>query len=212
MDEYILVLIVIIVLILMFPRCSPIIGLAGIFFAIILMGMTNKSQMSNSIKSESMTNNKRSKDIRTNCGNLCKDHEPDAEPEDVYSKDIYSEDLINESKDLINKSKDFINNSEKKGNPFNIDNRAYDSEPDYMWNRDEKYTSCYPAIGYEINNCNLYEKPDIDESLSRLAPLRQRDKKAIDGYVTKNANYYKKHYGRELDEEENKRWWGNDEY
>jgi len=52
----------------------------------------------------------------------------------------------------------------------------------------------------------------IDDRLARLAPLRARDKRALDGAVDKNMHYFKKMYSTELDMAEKKRWWGANEY
>lgn len=89
---------------------------------------------------------------------------------------------------------------------------AYYNPNGFKWMEDESYTNCYEPPSYDIENCNLYSYLPFDEANARMASLRQRDKKCLDGWVTKNANYYKKHFGRELAEEEAKRWWGNQEY
>ena len=89
----------------------------------------------------------------------------------------------------------------------------------YPWMGSPTYSSAYrppppfKAIGSRgAYKCNINDYPTYDEQHARLAALRQRDKKAIDGWVTKNANYYKKNFGRELDDAEKQQWWGNDEY
>jgi hypothetical protein len=89
----------------------------------------------------------------------------------------------------------------------------------YPWMGSPTYTSAYKppppfkAIGSSgALKCNINDYPNFDESNARLAALRQRDKRAMDGYVTKNANYYKRHFGRELEDAEKQQWWGNDEY
>ena len=81
------------------------------------------------------------------------------------------------------------------------------------WMQNEKYNTCYSELTPSLQNmqpANSYLS--FDEAHSRLAALRQRDKRCIDGAIAKNANYYKKHFGDELDVAENERWWGNDEY
>ena len=85
----------------------------------------------------------------------------------------------------------------------------------YPWSSNQSYSTCYQPVlsGIDFSqNCNTGAYLGIDEANSRLAALRQRDKRAIDGAVSKNANYYKRHFAKELDEAENKRWWGNQEY
>lgn len=87
---------------------------------------------------------------------------------------------------------------------------AYDDQ--YPWGSNQSYTDCYPGPNRELNGCNINSYVSIDEANTRQVSMRTRDKKVMDGVVTKNANYYKKNFGKELDEAENKRWWGNDEY
>ena len=82
----------------------------------------------------------------------------------------------------------------------------------YPWGSNQSYTDCYPGPNRELNGCNMNDYMGIDEANTRQVQLRTRDKRVIDGHITKNANYYKRHFGKELDESENKRWWGNDEY
>ena len=89
--------------------------------------------------------------------------------------------------------------------------RFRESNP-YAWMSNPKYTGCYPQVPYEVTGCNLGAYLPFDEANSRMAALRQRDKKTLDGYVTKNSNYYKKHFANELGEAEQKRWWGSNEY
>lgn len=97
-------------------------------------------------------------------------------------------------------------------NKTELGSNAYYNPNGFKWMEDESYTNCYEPPSYDIENCNLYSYLPFDEANARMASLRQRDKKCTDGWVTKNANYYKKHFGRELAEEEAKRWWGNQEY
>lgn len=93
-------------------------------------------------------------------------------------------------------------------------------ENPYLWMSNPEYSTCYQPIqmGYydlpenDQSYCNLGAYMGYDEANSRMSALRQRDKKTLDGWATKNMNFYKKHYGRELNQAENKRWWGNDEY
>lgn len=82
----------------------------------------------------------------------------------------------------------------------------------YPWSSNQGYTECYPGPNRELNGCNINDYMGIDEANTRQVAMRTRDKKVLDGYVSKNANYYKRHFSKELDESENKRWWGNDNY
>lgn len=74
------------------------------------------------------------------------------------------------------------------------------------------YGTCYePArpvfgsSGAEIDNT-------VDANLTLLAQKRQRDKKAADGWALKDADYFRHNYDWELDDYENKPWWGRAEY
>lgn len=53
---------------------------------------------------------------------------------------------------------------------------------------------------------------DVDGANTRMARARARDRRCIDGAVTKGADYYKYHFGSELDDTERRVWWGNNEY
>jgi hypothetical protein len=65
---------------------------------------------------------------------------------------------------------------------------------------------------YDLNDANFYAQMDGDEKIMMTNQLKTRDKECIDGYVSRNSDYYKKNFGDELDEFEKKRWWGNAEY
>lgn len=92
-------------------------------------------------------------------------------------------------------------------------NYNYKEKDPYGFMQNEKYGTCYPPPPYDVNNCDIYSYLPFDEANSRMATIRQhRVKKGQDGWASKNSNYYKKFYGDELNQEEHKRWWGNDEY
>lgn len=69
----------------------------------------------------------------------------------------------------------------------------------------------------EVEPMKLTVAPDddmnatsIDAKMNQFADKRRlRDKRAIDGRVSKTANYYKYHFDGELDETEKRVWWGN---
>ena len=52
----------------------------------------------------------------------------------------------------------------------------------------------------------------VDTNIARYALGRNRDRDAIEGYITKDSSYYKYHYAEELINEEAKPWWGRDEF
>lgn len=81
-----------------------------------------------------------------------------------------------------------------------------------QWNTNQGYTECYKPIPWDVNNCNIYERMDIDEKNSQHWRAANRDKKIIEGWASKNADYFRKNYYNELEKEESKRWWGRDEY
>lgn len=92
-------------------------------------------------------------------------------------------------------------------------NYNYREKDPYGFMQNEKYGTCYPPPPYDVNHCDIYSYLPFDEANSRMATIRQqRVKKGQDGWASKNSNYYKKFYGDELNQEEHKRWWGNDEY
>ena len=89
------------------------------------------------------------------------------------------------------------------------DNYSSDKFP---YGSNPTYSTCYkPAIA-ESNRCMLNADTGIDATNARMAALRTRDKKVIDGAVTKTADYYRRHFSDELEKAEAKRWWGRDEY
>lgn len=83
-------------------------------------------------------------------------------------------------------------------NAWSAHSRSYDMYPDVM-----------PHIG---RSCA--ENDYSVDTLSTLVTQKRgaRDKRAMDGAVTKDVDYYKYHFGSELDEEEAKPWWGRHEW
>lgn len=85
-----------------------------------------------------------------------------------------------------------------------------------MFGDKEKYTSCYTTPERHIHHSdptfNVGSNMGFDEKNSMYAAQRQRDKRALDGVTSKNMNYFKRHFSHELDQAENKRWWGNQDY
>lgn len=53
---------------------------------------------------------------------------------------------------------------------------------------------------------------DVDDKNIFMAQMRQRDKRAIDGKVLANKNYFSKYFSNELEQKEVERWWGNRDY
>ena len=80
-----------------------------------------------------------------------------------------------------------------------------------QWGTNPGYTQCYPFTPWDQNECDIYARMDIDEKNSMHWRKSNRDKKLLDGWASKNADYYKKNFYNELDKEESKVWWGNNE-
>jgi len=74
---------------------------------------------------------------------------------------------------------------------------AYDSVDDYTYARPLPDGD----NAYNVNNSGV-----------NMSINRARDKRALTGWATKDVNYYKYHFSNELSNEENKPWWGRNEY
>jgi hypothetical protein len=72
----------------------------------------------------------------------------------------------------------------------------------------DSYTGCYnepkPVVGMSCSE----NSSGIDAMNAIMAQRRARDKKCMDGVASKDVNYYRHHFGSELDEAEAKPWWG----
>lgn len=86
------------------------------------------------------------------------------------------------------------------------------SSDKFPYGSNPTYSTCYKPKLAESNRCMLNAEPGIDATNARMAALRARDKKVIDGAVTKTADYYRRHFSDELEKAEAKRWWGQNEY
>jgi len=79
---------------------------------------------------------------------------------------------------------------------------------DYMIASDFKDTYfLYPSPSY----CDAKE-PTIDNANILVSRQRARDKRCIDGLITKTADYYKSHYNTEFEDSEKAPWWSQHEY
>lgn len=52
----------------------------------------------------------------------------------------------------------------------------------------------------------------MDSMATRYIQQSTRDKRAQDGFANKDVNYYRYHFGGELNDAENQYWWGRNEY
>lgn len=68
------------------------------------------------------------------------------------------------------------------------------------------YTECYNAPYIDGIDSG------IDTANALMASKRARDKRCLDGWASKNSDYYKFHFAGELDESEAKPWWGRTDY
>lgn len=73
------------------------------------------------------------------------------------------------------------------------------------------YTDCWrkpkPAL---FKTCGEQDQ-SIDAANVMMAQRRARDKRCMDGLVSKDKYYYRHHFAGELDEAEEKVWWSRDE-
>jgi len=85
--------------------------------------------------------------------------------------------------------------------------------PDYT--EHNAYNTSYTTAYHEPEPRVSYSGSELDYSIDAkntiMAQKRARDKKCMDGNAVKTADYYKYHYGKELDDAENKAWWGRGE-
>jgi hypothetical protein len=97
-------------------------------------------------------------------------------------------------------------NPDKEYTPDKIGNMRHDMEKRVIMNED--YTKCYKPIQSETNDCDLFMNMPFDESNTQYWKSKGiRDKKQMDGWASKTAEYYRMNYNTELDEQENKNWW-----
>lgn len=79
---------------------------------------------------------------------------------------------------------------------------------DYMIASDFKDSYfLYPSPSY----CDAKE-PTIDNANILVSRQRARDKRCIDGLITKTADYYKSNYNTEFEDSEKAPWWSQHEY
>lgn len=71
---------------------------------------------------------------------------------------------------------------------------------------DSSYSTAYPEVKNIVGHCSDTSY-GIDSANAIMAQRRARDKKCSDGWATKTADYYKYHYGNELNDAERKIWW-----
>lgn len=81
-----------------------------------------------------------------------------------------------------------------------------------LWHEyNNAYTDCYNQPQMVVGASCAERTYNVDEANAFMAQKRARDKKCIDGMVTRDAAYYAYHFGDELDESEAKVWWSKNE-
>lgn len=82
-----------------------------------------------------------------------------------------------------------------------------------LWHEyNNAYSDCYNSPQMVVGSSCAERTYNIDEANAFMAQKRARDKKCMDGLVTRDASYYKYHYGDELDQAEERLWWGKFEH
>jgi hypothetical protein len=81
-----------------------------------------------------------------------------------------------------------------------------------QWSSNQQFNDCYNIQPEVLESCAIYSTRDVDGKNALMAKYRSRDKKSLDGAYSKNANYFDKNFGEELNKFESKQWWGNFEY
>lgn len=119
--------------------------------------------------------------------------------------------LVPESRNVVEE----VSKSEDKGpaiTPDDQDPIIYG--PSYeLWHAyDTAYTKCYDEPKAVVGMSCSEQSSGIDSANALMAQQRARDKKCSDGWASKDANYYKHHFGSELDDTERKPWWSRHEY
>jgi len=149
-------------------------------------------------ESDLETNNKLSKNMNTS-DNKSPQHNIDNIKE-ITSPDVYAMDTDDEYYNKFGTMQE----GEYVGDQFTK----------YYFGRfgsNKEYTTCYKGPSWELNGCNMYSTMSIDEKAAQQAKMRNQEKRVLDGWTSKNLNYYRKNFADELDIEENLPWWGRDE-
>lgn len=105
------------------------------------------------------------------------------------------------------------NNNPQQSEGFANDNQTVDLYGPYyeMWHSYHD-TSMYEPPRPVVGATCAERSQSVDMANVFMAQQRARDKKCSDGWAVKDANYYRHHYGGELDQAEAKAWWGRGDY
>ena len=134
------------------------------------------------------------------------DEESEADEGSKSSKDV-ADDVPKRRKSLLEENTIPAENTSEDQNT-NLYGRAQEEYDGYITG----YTKCWreakPAI---FQSCSEQDN-SIDAANALMAQRRARDKRCMDGKISKDAGFFKHHYAEELDEAENKVWWSRGEY
>lgn len=86
---------------------------------------------------------------------------------------------------------------------YGVNQREYDA---YI----TSFGKCYTVKPVTVNGTDIDNS--MDSNMAMIGQKRARDKRAIDGAVIKDANFYRHHFADELDQAEKKVWWGESEF
>lgn len=87
---------------------------------------------------------------------------------------------------------------------YGVSAREYDA---YINSFSQSYAPVQP-----VSICATDVDNSMDSNMALIGQKRARDKRAIDGAVVKDANFYRHHFADELDRVEKRVWWGESEF
>ena len=141
-------------------------------------------------------------------GSVPDEKEP-AEEEQESIEDKEKKEKTSRVKSLLEENRGLVlpENTDQDQNT-NLYGRAQEEYDNYI----NAYSTCWreakPAV---FQSCSEQDY-SIDAANALMAQRRARDKRCMDGLVSKDANFYRHHYAEELDEAENKPWWSRGEF
>lgn len=103
---------------------------------------------------------------------------------------------------------EFEPKNEKNNEPLSIYEPAHEKWRAYQ----SSYGKYYNTPTAYVNTSTAEMDSSIDSANALIARKRARDKKCLEGLSTKDVNYYRYHYADELNETEDKVWWGRNEW
>ncbi len=134
---------------------------------------------------------------------------PPAQPKVTPESQLLKQSLIDTLPPVIqrNWNRGIPGKDDQNTNMYGQDQLEYDN---YI----NAYSECYdPPQSIVQRSCSEADGT-MDTANVRITQQRARDKKCMDGFVTKmsNPDFMRHHYAGELDAEEKKAWWGAGEW